>query len=125
MAPSVDLASDGARIGPAAVHDAAVSVFTMPRFRCSRCRGFGVHDRVNFASKRAATAIAHKLIVVIHHVLFGRKVFTDLGNDYLDQRSGERTRRSLVRRLERLGFQVDLTPLQPDQEADSLDGSAT
>lgn len=81
--------------------------------------------KVRCGAKRAAAAIAHKLLIVIHHVLFGQKVFADLGANYLDQRSGERTRRSLVRRLERLGFQVDLTPLQPDQDPESPGGSAT
>jgi hypothetical protein len=32
-------------IGGFGVHDAAVSAFTMPRFRCSRCCEFRTHDR--------------------------------------------------------------------------------
>ena len=66
---------------------------------------------------RAGAAIAHKLLIATHHVLFGARPFVDLGANYLDRRGGEQTRRTLVRRLEHLGFRVDLTPLElPEEE---------
>jgi transposase len=65
---------------------------------------------------RAGAAIAHKLLIAIHHVLFGARPYVDLGIDYLDRRSGDHARQALVRRLERLGFQVVLTPLPKNSE---------
>lgn len=75
--------------------------------------------------KRAAAAIAHKLLIAIHHVLFGDRTYLDLGGDYVDRRSGDRARRTLVRRLERMGFRVDLTPQQPPVEDESEGVTAT
>jgi transposase len=65
---------------------------------------------------RANAAIAHKLLIAIHHVLFGARPYVDLGVAYLDRRGGDQARRTLVRRLEHMGFRVDLTPLLPDAQ---------
>lgn len=58
--------------------------------------------------KRALVAIAHKILIAIYHVLRGDTEYRDLGDAYLDQLGARRTTAALVRRLERLGFDVRL-----------------
>jgi len=58
---------------------------------------------------RAAVAIAHKLLVAIWHMLSDGTFYQDLGADYLDRVDRARTAKHLVRRLDHLGFDVQLT----------------
>ena len=59
--------------------------------------------------RRAAMAIARKILLAAYAVLSG-KAYRELGETYLDALSRRRTVRSLTRRLERLGFDVKVTP---------------
>jgi transposase len=59
--------------------------------------------------KRAAVAIAHKILVSIYHMLSHNTSYNDLGDLYLDKRNKNHLTRSLVHRLERLGYSVTLT----------------
>jgi transposase len=59
---------------------------------------------------RAALAIGHKLLVCAYHILTKGTVYRDLGEAYLDQRDSQRTTQRYVRRLEKLGYTVALTP---------------
>lgn len=70
-------------------------------FRLKARRGF----------RRAAVAIAHKILVIVYHMLKSGRPYQDLGDAYLDQLSRSRTKRNLVRRLERLGYKVVLQPI--------------
>lgn len=58
--------------------------------------------------KRAAVAIAHKILVAIHHMLSQNVSYNDLGDLYLDKLNKHHLTRNLVHRLERLGFEVTL-----------------
>lgn len=60
--------------------------------------------------KRAAMAIAHKILIAAYHMLRDHTDYKDLGEGYLDALSRHHTTNSLVRRLERLGYQVDIKP---------------
>lgn len=60
--------------------------------------------------KRALIAVAHTLLGVIYHVLTRRAEYQDLGGNYLDTLAPERLTQQLVKRLERLGHRVTLTP---------------
>jgi transposase len=62
--------------------------------------------------KRAAVAIAHKILVAIYHMLSQQVSYNDLGDLYLDTRNKNHLTRNLVHRLERLGYAVTLTPQQ-------------
>lgn len=68
--------------------------------------------RARRGEKRAIFAIAHKLGRVIYAVLKHRKPYQELGPAYLDQLDQQRTASNLVRRLERIGFTVQLTAKQ-------------
>ena len=59
--------------------------------------------------KRAAVAIAHKILVSIYHMLFQNVSYNDLGDCYLDNLNKHHLTRNLVHRLERLGYSVTLT----------------
>jgi transposase len=60
--------------------------------------------------KRAIVAVGHSILVVVYHVLARGTTFEDLGGLYFDERDREAVRRRAVRRLEGLGFDVELTP---------------
>jgi transposase len=60
--------------------------------------------------KRAALAVAHSILVIIYHVLRDRIPYRDLGSTFFDEQDRQQVERRLVRRLERLGYQVDLQP---------------
>jgi hypothetical protein len=47
-------------------------------------------------------------LVILYHMLKNRQPYRDLGADYFDRRDADQVRRSLVRRLERLGLQVTI-----------------
>jgi len=58
--------------------------------------------------KRAAVAVAHKIMVVIYHMLSHRVCYNELGDAYLDKRNKQQLTRNLIHRLERLGYSVTL-----------------
>jgi transposase len=66
--------------------------------------------------KRAIIAVAHKLLIIIYHMLKDNKPYQDLGGDYFDQRDATRIERRAVQRLEQLGYTVTLTPLEPSDQ---------
>lgn len=67
--------------------------------------------------KRALLAVGHSLLVIIYHVLKHQVEYRDLGPDYFDRLEPERLRRYLVKRLQRLGYDVTLSPVTPDDRA--------
>jgi transposase len=65
--------------------------------------------RVRRGYNRALVAIAHKILIAVYHMLRTGTDFHDLGADYLDRTDERRTTRTLVHRLEKLGYDVQLT----------------
>jgi transposase len=61
--------------------------------------------------KRALVAVGHSLLVILYHVVKHRVDYEDLGPDYFLQLQPDRHRRYLVRRLEQLGYEVQLTKI--------------
>jgi hypothetical protein len=59
--------------------------------------------------ERALLAVGHSLLVIFYQMLKSDVEYQDLGVEYFDHLGPERLRRSLVKRLERLGYQVTLT----------------
>jgi transposase len=66
--------------------------------------------------KRAIVAVARALLVVIYHVLRWQKPYEELGAGYLDMQNRETNAQRLVKRLNRMGFDVVITP-QPTAAA--------
>jgi transposase len=61
--------------------------------------------------KRALVALGHTILVIIYHLLTRREPYRDLGPAPFDERDRQRVEQRLVRRLQRLGYAVDLEPL--------------
>jgi transposase len=58
--------------------------------------------------KKAALAVAHRIVVIIYHLLAGEEEYKKFGATYFDERAREMVEKRLVRRLEGMGYQVIL-----------------
>jgi transposase len=56
--------------------------------------------------KRAAMAIAHKILTAAYFMLRDGVDYADLGEAYLDTRNAQATSRALIKRLQAMGFKV-------------------
>ncbi len=63
--------------------------------------------------KRAAVAVARRILIIAYHILQEQTPYHDLGATYFDQRDRAAVERRLVRRLEALGYDVALQPKEP------------
>jgi transposase len=61
--------------------------------------------------KRALVATAHKILIIAYYLLKNQCSYSDLGETFLEQKQAVHVKRSLVRRLERLGYRVTLEEL--------------
>ena len=66
--------------------------------------------KARMGSKKAAMAVAHKILVAVFHMLQRGTGFSDLGAGYLDCVNKHRTAKRLIRRLDALGYDVMLRP---------------
>ena len=62
---------------------------------------------------KAIVAVAHKLIVIVYHMLKDKTEYKELGGDYFDLLNPERAARRLTSRLQKIGFEVTLTRIRP------------
>lgn len=58
--------------------------------------------------KRALVATAHKILIIAYYLLQHQCSYSELGENYLEQKQSAGLTRSLVRRLEKLGHRVIL-----------------
>jgi transposase len=58
--------------------------------------------------KRAIVAVGRTILMAAYHILKQDVAYQDLGGDYFDRLNQDRTKRQLVKRLEKLGYQVEL-----------------
>lgn len=58
--------------------------------------------------KRAIVAVAHSILVIAYHLIQRREPYRELGGDYFDRRRPEATAKRLLKRLERLGYDISL-----------------
>jgi transposase len=61
-------------------------------------------------TKRAAVAVGHTILLIVHSLLSEDDVYRDLGDHYFDERDRHAVERRLVARLEGLGYKVSLNP---------------
>ncbi|OUL33889.1 IS110 family transposase [Nostoc sp. 106C] len=61
--------------------------------------------------KRAAVAVAHSILVIAYHLISRQEPYKDLGADYFDKQRPESVKKRLIKRLEKLGYQVNLEPV--------------
>lgn len=62
---------------------------------------------------KAIVATARQILRIVYLLLSTGQTYRDVGANYYDLRSKQRVIRDQVRRLEKLGFRVELTPLAP------------
>jgi transposase len=62
--------------------------------------------------KRAVIAVARTILQAAWHVLSKGEEYKERGGDYFDRINSEQTKIKLIRRLEKLGYEVDLKPKQ-------------
>lgn len=60
--------------------------------------------------KLAMIALGHTILVIIYHVLQDHQPYAELGGNYFDERERKAIEKRLVRRLQKLGYEVALTP---------------
>ena len=58
--------------------------------------------------KRAIVAVGHTILIIVFHILKNKQPYRDLGADYFDRHNADQLKRALIRRLERLGLQVNI-----------------
>jgi transposase len=58
--------------------------------------------------KKALVAVGHSILIISYHLLTRGQEYTDLGANYFDERDRSAVQRRCVKRLEKLGFKVDL-----------------
>jgi transposase len=63
--------------------------------------------------QRAAIAVGHALLVTGYVLITTQRAYQDLGDTYFDERNRENVKRRAVRKLEQLGFHVQITPAMP------------
>jgi transposase len=62
-------------------------------------------------AKKALIAVAHSLAVAIYHILKNQTSYRELGADFFDRRNPASLLRRLSKRIENLGFNVQLSPI--------------
>jgi transposase len=60
--------------------------------------------------KKAAVAVAHRILMLAYYIIRDRSRYREAGGDVYDRRHPQRTAKRLVRRLERIGFEVTVKP---------------
>jgi transposase len=73
----------------------------------------GAQDRrlaARRGSKRAAVAVGHSILIIYYHMLKTGEPYQEKGANYFSQLERNATQRRLTKQLERLGYQVTLTP---------------
>lgn len=64
--------------------------------------------RARRGTKKAVLAVANTMLRAIYHMILNDADYQDLGVDYWDHKHRERTARSLAKRLQSLGYRVEL-----------------
>jgi transposase len=58
--------------------------------------------------KKAIVAVAHSILVIAYHLIQRQEPYRELGGNYFDQRRPEATAKRLLKRLEQLGYAVQI-----------------
>jgi transposase len=63
-------------------------------------------------TKRAAVAVGHSILIIYYHMLTTGEPYREKGADYFSEVDRKHAERRATKQLERLGYQVTLTPAQ-------------
>lgn len=67
--------------------------------------------------KRAIVAVAHAILITAYQMLKTDQPYRELGENYFDNLRPEKTAGRLVRRLQKLGYQVSIQKSAPDEKS--------
>lgn len=66
------------------------------------------HITRRHGKQKAIVTLAHKVLVILYHILRTKTPYADLGANYFEQRDRGRIERHHIHRLEQLGYTVTL-----------------
>jgi transposase len=74
----------------------------------------GLYQRLakRVGKKKAIVALAHRILVIVYHLLQEKKPYQEYGENSALEREQETMKRQAIRRLEKLGYQVSLEATQ-------------
>jgi len=64
--------------------------------------------RKRMGHKKAIVALAHRILIIIYHLLKEQQSYRELGPDHVEEKAAEVARRRALRTLEQLGYDVTL-----------------
>jgi transposase len=64
--------------------------------------------RKRMGHKKAIVALAHRILVIIYHLLKEHQPYRELGPDHADEKAAEAAKRRALRTLEHLGYDITL-----------------
>ena len=62
---------------------------------------------------RSIVAVGHQILTIVYFIIKDRVTYNDLGEDYHDRRRQEQLKRHHIKRLQRLGYTVEVAEVQP------------
>lgn len=66
--------------------------------------------RKRMGHKKAIVALAHRILIIIYHLLKDQQAYRELGPEHVDEKAAEVSRHRALRMLEHLGYDVTLQP---------------
>ncbi|MFL6450079.1 MAG: hypothetical protein ACJ746_20735 [Bryobacteraceae bacterium] len=79
---------------------------------------------VNGGRKKAALAVAHRMLIIAWHIIQDGTVYEELGGNHYDRLHPDRSVRRLIKRLEQIGFQVTVKQAMPETGPTPKDASS-
>ncbi len=67
--------------------------------------------------KKAIVALGHTMLVIMYHIIKQRLPYNELGDDYFNKIDKEKLTKNMVKRLEKLGYEVQLTKKEEKKAA--------
>jgi transposase len=64
--------------------------------------------RKRMGHKKALVALAHRILILIYHLLKDQQAYRELGPGHVDEKAAEGAKRRALRTLEHLGYDVTL-----------------
>src|SRR5215470_11807201 len=64
--------------------------------------------RKRMGHKKAIVALAHRILMIIYHLLKDQQAYRELGPGHVDEKAAEVAKRRALRTLEHLGYEVTL-----------------
>jgi transposase len=75
--------------------------------------------------KKAALAVAHRMLIIAWHIIQEGTVYQELGGNHYDRLHPDRSARRLIKRLEQIGFQVVVKKAMPESGLTADDACST